>query len=104
MNVTEAARELGLNERTIRRAITAGRLVGVKRGRSWDLDLDAVRRAVGNGALTAPYQDALADALQLLRAFDHEADAQEIEQRYGLVYVEPRARVRTADSKVVPEP
>src|SRR6185369_15934576 len=99
MNATQAARELGLNERTIRRALADGRLTAEKRGRSWDLDIEDVRRVVGNGAVLAPYQDALADALQLLRAFDHEAGAEEIEHRYGLVYVAPRASVRAANKQ-----
>lgn len=44
--------------------------------------------------LASRYYEALADALEALRAFGHEADAKEIEDRYSLVYVEPSPEVR----------
>lgn len=57
---------------------------------------EIVRRLSGSrGAVTAPpdpvkvYQAALADALTALRAFCHEADAEEIEARHGITYTPP---------------
>ncbi len=40
------------------------------------------------------YRAALTDALTALRGFCHEADAKAIEDRYGLVYVDPQPEVR----------
>ena len=48
--------------------------------------------------LVRRYRDALGDALTLLHAFGNEADAKEVCDRYGLVYVEPRPEVRLSQS------
>ena len=48
--------------------------------------------------LVRRYRDALGDALTLLHAFCHEADAKEVCDRYGFVYVEPRPEVRLSQS------
>jgi excisionase family DNA binding protein len=97
VTAVEVAAALGLNERTVRRAIQDGRLVAEKRGGRFEIDFEQARDALlARRPADSTYQLALADALHLLRAFAHEADAQEIEARYGLVYVEPRPEVRRA--------
>lgn len=52
------------------------------------------RLATPHARLTKRYFEALADALTALRAFGHEADAKEIEDRYGLVYIDAKPDVR----------
>lgn len=60
---------------------------------------DAARRTSG-GIPTQPaqlanrYRNALTDALTALRAFGNEADAKEIEDRYSLIYIDPKPEVR----------
>ena len=44
-------------------------------------------------ALVRRYRDALGEALEKLAAFGYRADADEIAERYGLVYVEPKPEV-----------
>lgn len=46
MNATEVADILGVNERSIRRAIAQGRLYAVKRGGRFDIDLEAARGVI----------------------------------------------------------
>lgn len=43
MNAREAAAACGVNERTVRRAIKAGRLTAAKNGRGFDIDIAAAR-------------------------------------------------------------
>jgi hypothetical protein len=45
-------------------------------------------------ALVRRYRDALAEAFEKLAAFGYRADADEIAQRYGFVYIEPKPEVR----------
>jgi hypothetical protein len=45
-------------------------------------------------ALVRRYRNALAEALEKLAAFGYRADADEVAQRYGLVYLEPKPEVR----------
>jgi excisionase family DNA binding protein len=96
MTATEAAAALGVNERTIRRAIADGRIHATKEHGRYDVALDDARAAIVRPQRDSVYQRALADALHLLRAFNHEADAQEVEQRHGLVFVEPKPEVYVA--------
>jgi hypothetical protein len=97
VNAVQAAAELGVNERTIRRAISDGRIPASKSLGHWDVDLEAARGAIRFGAAESNvYQEALAEALCLLRAFNYGADADDLERRYGLVYTEPTPRVRVA--------
>lgn len=97
MTAVEVARRLGVNERTVRRAVQDGRLRAVKRGRSFDIDLEEARAALSvRPSAPSPYQSALAEALELLRAFGYEGDARAVEERHGLVYVAPKAEVYVA--------
>ncbi len=97
MNAQQVATELGVTERTIRRWIARGDLKAEKRGRELVIDIDAARLLTSVQAPEAHvYQDALAEALMMLRGLGYESDAVDIERRFGLVYLEPRARVALA--------
>lgn len=65
-----------------------------------DGDLDPHVEAFHGGfdAAAALSHDALAEALMKLRAFGYEADALEVEDRYGLRYVEPKPVVLFAEA------
>jgi excisionase family DNA binding protein len=78
-SAVDVARELGLNERTVRRAIADGRLHAAKHGRAYEID-------PAEAALVClrPHAAALRDALETLRDVGYGADADAIEQRYGL--------------------
>lgn len=97
MNAREISDVLELNERTVRRAIADGRLPAEKYGRAFEIDLEQARAVLAPGhRRQTRYQEALAEALMLLRAFGNQADAEDLERRYGLVYVEPTPKVTVA--------
>lgn len=90
MTAADVATALGVNERTVRRAIHEGRLQATKIGRAFEVDLEEARRLFDSpGVAKSVYQDALAESLRLLRAFGHEEDALELERQFGLRYIEP---------------
>lgn len=72
--VTEAAKQLGLSERVVRRLVTRGDLVGEHIAGRWVLDEDAVRRAVGR-RVPAGRPLAAASAWNLLSALSQAAAA-----------------------------
>lgn len=96
MTAREIAYAVGVNERTVRRAIADGRLGAVKQGRRFNVSLDEARVVFARRHNGSRYQEALAEALHLLRAFGYEADALCVERDHGLVFVAERARVFVA--------
>lgn len=80
LNAREAAERLGVCERTVRRAIKAGRLSARKvNAREYAVDLDAAFVACHG-----PERVALEEALETLREVGYGGDADEIVRRYGL--------------------
>lgn len=80
MTAVQIAAEIGVSERTVRRAIAAGRLPFVKlHSRRYDIDLNVARTVIRGS-----YRAALADALEVLREVGYEADAREIEERHNI--------------------
>lgn len=78
MTATEVARALGVNERTIRRAIKSGRLTARKvHARRYDVDPEEARIAIRLPA-DRRVLDALELALETLREVGYTADADEI--------------------------
>lgn len=53
MNAQAVANELGVTERTVRRAIQQGRLHATKEGRELVIDLDEARAVVGSRSVVA---------------------------------------------------
>lgn len=51
VSLAEAARALGVSERTVRRLVAAGRVPAYRVGAQWRLDLDEVREALRSAVI-----------------------------------------------------
>jgi excisionase family DNA binding protein len=51
VSLAEAARALGVSERTVRRLVTQNRLPAYKVGSQWRVDLDEVREALRSAVI-----------------------------------------------------
>jgi excisionase family DNA binding protein len=57
VSLAEAARALGVSERTVRRLVTARRVPAYKVGGQWRVDLDEVREALRSAVIPPTESD-----------------------------------------------
>jgi excisionase family DNA binding protein len=57
VSLAEAARALGVSERTVRRLVTAGRVPAYKVGGQWRVDVDEVKACLRSAVIPSPHSD-----------------------------------------------